>query len=283
MDYQSLQFRKLSNVQPAPVAGGLSVINVPKGPTYYGFGFRYKTAGVNATEAQIKADIKWVRVKINGIALIELTGKHIVDVFNKYYGIAYNNGEMFLPLSRPWMKTPEAADNTAWGTANIDTMTIEVEFAATAVTPTLEAHSIYSIYSRDLGVVVEMREVTFTSAVTGLQEITTLLKTRGDIVALHVDHGGIVSTCDIEVNNQLYTQAQDIPLVQNFTKWFALRSPQTNYLHFEGQMRDMLSDGIPITGTQDFRLKPTLTAAGTIYVVQETLNAPLGAARSKSA
>ena len=283
MDYQSLQFLKAVKIEPAPVAGGLSVISLPVGgPTYYGVAFRYKANGVNATEATMKADIKWVRVKLGEVALIELSGKHLIDVFNKYYGIQSSGmtaGQFYLPLARPWLKNPESVENTAWGTQNVEKLTVEVEFAGTAVTPVLETHLIYSVYKRDLGVVIEAREFVYQSAVAGPQEFENTLKSRGDIVALHVDHGGIVNSCDIEINNQIYTQGQDLSLFQEFVKWFSLRAPQTNYIHFEGQMRGLLSDAIPIMGTSNFRIKPNFTAAGAITFIQETLNVPLGAAR----
>lgn len=277
-DFQSLQTRKMTNIAPAPVANGLSTITVPKGPTYYGFSLRYKVNNVDCTEAQAKADIKWVRVKINSNTVYEVTGKHLVDIMNKYYGLVFTNGQIYLPLARPWYKTPEAVENTAWGTRNVDTMTIEVEFGTPIVSPSLDVFAIFSVYQRDLGTIIQSRELVYTAGVSGTQEIATLPKSNGDIVALHLD-SSLVTACDIEINNQLYVQGQDLPLFQNFTKWFALRQPQTGYVHFDAHLRNLLSDGIPIVGTADFRVKPTFSAAGTAQIVMETLAAPLGAAR----
>ena len=146
-----LSHRKLVAFQPVPAANGLSIINIPTGPTYYAIDLNYKRTGVDATESEFKADVKWVRLKIGNKTCFEVSGKRLVDIFNKYYGIAFANGIAYIPLARPWLKTVEAVENSAWGTANVDTFTLEVEFAASAVSPTMEAHALASVYSRDLG------------------------------------------------------------------------------------------------------------------------------------
>lgn len=282
MDFQSLQMRKLTNVSPAPVQGGMSTVRVPIGPTYYGFALRYKVNGVDCTEAQAKTDIRALRVKINDQTRLEYTGKHLVEIANKYYGLGFTAGQIFIPLARPWYKTAEAVENTAWGTANVENLTIEIDWNTPIVSPTLDIHAFYSIYSRDLGTIIETREVSYNAGTVGQQEITTLPKTNGDIVALHLESANI-TVCDIEVNTQLYTQGQDLSIMQNFTKWFALRTPQTGYVHFDAHLRDLLSDGIPVVNASDFRLKPSVSAAGLIPILVETLNAPFGAARQRAA
>lgn len=275
--FGALLHRKLPTFSPAPVQSGVSVIQIPTGPTYYAIGLRYKVNGTDCTEAQAKADIKWVRIKINGVTRYEVSGKHLVDVMNKYYGVAFNAGQLYIPLARPWYKTPEGVENTAWGTRNLQSLTLEVEFNTPITSPTLEAYALFSLMQRDLGMIVEVHEFTYTAAASGVQEIPTLPRGNGDLIGLHLD-SSLVTSCDLEINQQIFTQGSDISLYQNLVKWYALRQPQTNYTHFDAQIRDLLSDATALINVSDFRVKPTFSGAGTAGIVMETLNTPLGAA-----
>lgn len=271
----SLPFRKLQPFSPAPAASALCTIDIPTGPTYYTLALYFKTVGVEATEAQFKSMVKWIRVKIGNIARIEVSGKHAVEILNKYYGITFANGTCYIPLARPWLKTPEAVENSAWGTRNVDKVTLEVEFDATAATPTMEAHAMSSLYSRDLGVIYEVHENTVSYAASGLQEFMTLPQTSGDLSALHLDSAN-VTACDIEIDRNLYMQVTNLPVYHGMVKWFALRQNQTGYVHFEAQMRDLMAEALPISQAKQISIKPTLSAAGTVVYISETLNAPLG-------
>lgn len=276
-NYGSLLHRKLPTFSPAPVQNGISVIQIPIGPTYYGISLNYKVNGVACTEAQAKADIKWVRLKVNGITRYEVSGKHLVEVMNKYYGAAFTAGEIFIPLARPWYKTPEAVENTVWGTRNLNSLTLEVEFGTPIISPTLEAYSLFSLAERDLGMIVEVHEFQYSAGVAGVQEISTLPRGNGDLIALHLD-SSLITACDMEVNQQIFTSGANLSLYHNLVKWYGLRLPQSNYVHFEGHIRDLLSDGIPLINVSDFRVKPTFSGAGTASIVMETLNTPMGAA-----
>lgn len=275
--FGALYTKKLPTFSPAPVQNGVSVISIPTGPTYYGFHLSYLVNGVAATEAQVKSDIKWVRLKVNGVTRYEVSGKHLIDALNKYYGVGFNAGQIFIPLARPWYKLPEAVENTAWGTRNLQSLNLEVEFNTPIVNPTMEAYATYSLMQRDLGMIVEVHEFQYAAATVGMNEIPTLPRGNGDLVALHLD-SALITACDIEVNQQLWTQGSNLSLFQNFVKWFALRTPQAGYVHFDAQIRDLLSDAQALINVSDFRVKPTVSAAGNIGIVMETLNTPLGAA-----
>lgn len=275
-----LPFRKLPTFGPAPIANGISTIQIPVGPTYYAIGLRYKINGTDCTEAQAKSDLKKIRIYIDGVVRYEVSGKRLIDLLNKYYGISFVNGEIFIPLARPWYKTPEAVENTAWGTRNVSSLSLEVEFGSPINTPTLEAHALFTLNSRDLGIIAEVHEFTYNAGVAGEQEVTTLPQGNGDLLALHFD-SALVTKVDLEINQQAYING-DTGLYSSIQKWFGLRSPQTGYKHIEGQTRNLLSDGIPLVGVSDFRVKPTFSSAGTAIILMETLNTPKGAANSKA-
>lgn len=279
--YGFLPFRKLPTFGPAPVANGISTIEIPIGPTYYAIALNYKVNGVNCTEAQAKADIKFVRLKVNGVTRMECSGKHLVDVINKYYGISWVDGQIFVPLARPWYRTPEAMENTAWGTRNLNSLTLEVEFGSPIVSPTMTADALFSYASRDLGMIVEVHEFTHAISGAGQAEYTSLPKGNGDLVALHAD-GAIITQLDLDINQQTVING-NTAASQSITRWMGERSPQTNYVHVEGQLRNLLSEGVPLIGVSDFRVKPTTSGAGTIYYVMETLNTPLGSANPAAA
>lgn len=278
--FGALNFKKLPTFAPSPVQGGISVIELPRGPTYYGIGLRYKVNGVDCTEAQAKADIRFVRLKVNGVTRFETTGKHLIDIFNRYYGLGFNAGQIFIPLARPWLKVAEAIENTAWGTANLNSFSLEVEFNSPIVNPSLEAYHLSTVYQRDLGMIIEVHESTYSAAQAGMNEISTLPRGNGDLVAIHLD-SSLITACDIEINSQVYTQGTDLALLQNLVKWYSLRSPQSGYTHLDAQIRNILSDSLPLIDVSDFRLKPIFSAGGTATIIMETLSTPLGAAIPK--
>lgn len=273
--FSFLNYRKLANFSPAPIQNGICTLEVPKGPTYYAIALNYAVNGVACTEAQAKADIRAIRLKINGTTRWETNGKRAVDCLNKYYGMGFQNGLIFIPLARPWLRMYEAIENTAWGTKNLDTFTLEVEFNTPIVSPTLTAEAYYSLNSRDLGMIVEVHDYSHPVIGAGQQEYATLPKGNGDLIALHADHGGLVTALDLDIN-QSNVYNGGLAGQQALQRWFSERTPQTNYAHIEGQARNLLSEGIPLMGTSDFRIKPTVTGTGTIWYLAETLNTPLG-------
>lgn len=271
-----LQYRKLPDFNPV-AAGARASILIPRGPTYEDITLRYAESGTAANEATMKAGIEEVVLKVNGIERFSMTGKHLVDI-NKFYGLGYNAGELVIPLARPWMKTKEAIDNLAWGTRNMDSFMLEVKLASGATAPTLSADAWVIPESRDLGAIIEVHEISAASSTTGKFEISTLPKGNGDMVAIHLDNANITA---------LEAKINGVPFIDNDTDLDAYhnsltrrsdgkRTAQTGYVHVDAQHRNRLGDTWPLAQVEQFNINPSLSSAGAVGIIMETLNAPLG-------
>lgn len=270
---------KLPDFNPV-AAGAIASTQIPRGFTYQDITLLYSANGSKADEATLKADIERVSLKINGVVRWEMTGKHLVDL-NKYYGLTQNNGELVIPLSRPWMKTEQGVDNLAWGTANVNSFQLEVKIASGATTPVLSANAEVLPYSTDLGYIVEVHEFSFASSVAGKYEISTLPKGNGDLVAIHLDNPNITALQGKLNNVEFIAQDSDLRSYHNSIVRLSdgKRVPQAGYAHIDSQKRNRVSDIIPLARLQEFLVAPTLSAAGAVGVVMETLNTPLGLPR----
>lgn len=264
--------RKLPSFN-AVAPNSTATVNAPTGPTYQAITLLYKRAGVAATEAQVKSDLKRIRIKINGVTRFDVSGKHVIDVLNKYYGIAFTNGLLTIPLSRPWHKTMEGEDNLAWGTKNVQTLGIEVDIDGAAVSPTLVGEAFILPYERDLGSIIQVHEMPFSTSVAGMFEISTLPKGNGDLASLHFD-SALVTAAEVFLN-QVPASEGDESINRSLLTWVGERTPQANYVHIDPLLKNRVSDVWPLAGVQDFRAKLTMSGAGAVDIIMETLNAPL--------
>ncbi len=254
-----------------------SSVLIPRGPTYRSVVLKYGTNTVGgANETNFKAEIKKIRLKINGVTRFEVSGKYAIDIMNKYYGIAFNDGFVVIPLMRPWLRTIEGEENLGWGTSNVDTFELQVDVHENADAPTLEAHAWVTPEQRPLGTIVEVHELIYSTAVSGQFEISSLPKGNGDLVALHFDNSDITKL-EAFINQVAFIDG-DIDILQDGYQWTGLRSPQTDYRHLDPCFNNRIADVWPLARVEDFRIKLTLAQAGSVPIIMETLNTPLGVA-----
>lgn len=274
MGAESLNFQRRLPSFSVVSPGSTAAILIPRGPSYQCLVLRYKRNNVDATEAQVKSDLKQIRLKINGVTRFEVSGKHLVDCLNKYYGIAFTAGQIVIPLTRPWHKNIGSEDVLGWGTKNMDTFGLEVDIDAAAVTPSLTADALVNPVMRDLGAIVEVHELTYSTAVAGIFEIPNLPRGNGDLVALHLDSANITSA--EAYMNQIPAIEGDADITRTIQTWMTERTPQTGYRHMDALIRNRVGDAWPLRGVEDFRLKLGMSAAGSVGITMETINAPLG-------
>lgn len=235
----------------------------------------YAESGTPANEATMKASIKRVQMKINGITRFSVSGKYIIDILNKYYGISFTAGQLIIPLARPWLKTMAAEENVGWGMRNVSTFEIQVELDAGATNPTLSGDAFVTVDAngRDLGSIIEVHEVNFASATSGKFEIPSLPKGNGDLVALHMDNANITHVEAI-IDRVPFIEG-DLGNLQKLYEWTAERTKQAGYVHIDALVLNRLGDIWPISKANSFNVNPTLSAAGSVPIIMETLNTPL--------
>jgi hypothetical protein len=265
----------------AVAAGSTASVIVPRGPTYRNFVLKYGTATAGGpTEANMKAEIDMVRVKINSIVRFELSGTHLLDLMHHYYGRTVAAGLMVIPFARPWHRTIPGEENLALGTRNIDTLEVEVDINSGATTPTLELQAQVDPVLRDLGQIVEVHKTTLQPAATGVYEWSQIPRSQGDLLAMHLDESSAAVITAIEVwMNSVGFSDGDLDVIDWLQKnepHGIVRAPVANYRHIDTAILNRVDDRWPLRAIEDFRLKVTLSTAGAIPVIMETLNAPLG-------
>ena len=252
-------------------AGNTTTFQVPLGPTYRDFNLRPKIAGVDATEAQMRAQMTQVRCKINGIQRWGGNGGRLIDLY-EYYGFTLASGVFPMLFSRPNARTIVAEENSCLGTGNVDSLTIEVDLDAAATIDSIDLDAVYTPEKRDLGPLIEVHENTFTAGAAGTFEISTLPRSRGDLVGMHL-FSSLITAFELEVDAVTYFDGDLTTLNNVLTR--TGRAPVTNVVHYEPAYLDRYDDGIPLRGVQDFRQKLTMSGAGSVPIMMETLNVPI--------
>lgn len=265
---------KLALPSMAPVAAGKRAsVQLPKGPTYHAIILKHTDDGSAANEATTKANLTNIRLKINGTVRWELSATRVIDLLNKYYGYAFKDGYLYIPLARQYFDSPSETDFLAWGTKNVRTIQLEVDIDGDATDPTLDAEAVVVPVERDLGGIVECFENAQSTATTGNMEISDLPRI-GQLLGLHIGNTDMDS---LEVKlNQVDVANGDLNALQHLYEWEGERDPQnTSYYHFEPCYKNRLANALPIRSAQDFRLKLNVTTAGSFPVITEQLTNPL--------
>lgn len=254
-------------------ANANSALIAPKGPTYRAFILKYSEGGVDADEATLKAAISRIQLKVNGTSRFDVSGKHAIDNLQKYYGIAHRDGQIVIPLTRPWLKTIEGEENLGWGTKNVDTLELNVAIAAGRVAPEMEAIAFITPEERDLGAIVQVHEFSYAAATSGEFEISSLPKGNGELVALHLENANITAI-EASVNGVKFVDA-DLGTYRDLLRWTGERVPVTGYEHIDAMALNRIGGVWPIIRANDFRIKANLSSAGQVPIVMETLATPL--------
>jgi hypothetical protein len=255
-------------------AGSMATLMAPKGWTYRGIILKYSAGGSAANEATMKADISKVRLKVNGNTRYEASATQLIDIQTKYYGNAVVDGMLFVPLSRTFLKTMEAQDNTAWGTRNVDTFAIEVDIDSGATSPVLVAHAEVDPVANDLGVIVEGHTYTYNASGAVTMEVADLPKSNGQLVGLHIQTS-IVTEANLTVNGVEFLNTDIDVMHAALKRRPANRSPVSNWVHIDPLALNRVADAWPMM-VEDFRLKLKTSGSGAVPIFVETLSAPLG-------
>lgn len=255
-------------------AGQTATLTLPLGPTYRGLVLKYEAGGVNAAEADMKADIKRVALKVNGTERYVATAKQLIDIQTKFYGNSVVAGMLFFPFTRDWLATIAGQDNLALGTNNVASLQLEVDIASGATTPKLTAFADVEDVPRDFGAMVEGHTYNYYAAGAQVFEISDLPKSLGDIVGLHIN-SAYIDGVELTINNRKVFDA-DLDVYKAVLKRKpSERVPQADWFHMDPLKLNRMGDVLPMR-VQDFRLKVTTSQATELPVFVETLNAPLG-------
>jgi len=125
------------------VQGNTATLEMPTGMYMYNrFFISYQKAGVNATSAEVFADILQVRVLVDGEAVHKYTPEQIRTVDNWHNRRNYDH-HVVCSFTRPELRSFDASRILGLGTGNVKNLTVEVDLAPDVlnVAPTLKLYA----------------------------------------------------------------------------------------------------------------------------------------------
>lgn len=258
-------FKKMPSFNAVAVSQ-TAIANLPIGLSYHQLNIRYKRGATDATQAIFTADFTEMRLIVDGDVKWRVTGAELLAL-NGYYGLydgGFTDGVLVMPFSRPWHRTSQSEDFTKYGTADVQTMTLEIDLSATAVAPNLSLYAVQGP-NEPLGPHVCLRKFAYNAAATGVREIPDLPRGPYSVLAIHPVTANI-SDVEVEANQRLVFQA-DKPLAESYYEQ-TQRVWQTGYWHIDFAATDRLTDALPLS-LEDFRLKLNISVAGSFPILME--------------
>lgn len=237
------------------------VFNIPLGPTIYKIMLHCKTsAGGNVAVSVLETDINTYRVKVNGDSFIEVTPEFL-NKFKPYYGDSYGAstvaGIQTLPLAMEHLFHPAAVLQTAWGTANLDGLTVEIDFGTLTATTGLSGGTIdVWVYMEDvsapLGLHRKIRKVTKSAGNTGEFEVMDLpLDGVLRYQAIHIENAN-VSSYRVKLGSQQIIDAVPV-VVDQEAQESAKRNPQSGFRVLDFNLSNEIFGGVPILANPEGR------------------------------
>lgn len=252
-------FKRMPSFQ-AVAAGQTAICNLPLGMSYHQLLLRYQAnegAGVvDATEAVMADDITEIRIIVDGDTKVQMSGVEAIALA-KFYGQTVMAGTLPIFFSRPWLRSIEAEDEIAFGTADLQTFNIEVDIKAGTTSPSLSAYAVQGP-NMPLGRYIAIRRFGQTYAgAAGDFEISDLPRGPYGLLAIHFNTPNI-ERVEVETNQVKVFEA-DRSLAETYyaqTK----RVWQSGYWHVDLTPTNRLRDNLPLV-LSDFRVRLAMTGA----------------------
>lgn len=261
----TVRMPSLANV----VKGGTATLNCPPGRTYEKLTLKY--SGVT------RAQLKTLRILIDGKPIQEFGDGDELAALNKYYGRHDEDGYLTFWFIRPEMSTLEHRRVTGLGTGKdgqgvVQTLQMEIDIDSAASNPVITASAVQSD-PKPLGMIVKHKRFTYSAATSGPYEIDNIPRGPRLLAAHFVKADNDVSRLEVEQNSRKIFEG-DKGLAQYLQKE-AGRVPQTNYLSvdwtLEGDIYQSIITG-ERAGIQDQRFRATLDTPGSVTVLVEYLD-----------
>lgn len=264
MAKKNIKLPSISRVVP----GSTAVLEIPIKPTYHKIMFTL------AGTALAVAHIGKIRVLANGKEVQTFANAQRLFDLNAYYGRSADTVNQFMIHF-----TDNAYDQLAYkrapafGTADLQTFTIEIELAAGAPADiTMKAQAFIDTVPQKLGVYTQIREYGISSSVTGVVENDKLPKSGDVYKGIHLFKSDI-SNVELLVDGVQVIDATK-PILERAQKnvYPVPRVPQTGKAtHIDFLLEADSGDLLNTSGVSDLRLKMTFDTVGLASIVTETL------------
>lgn len=256
--------RRKINLPPfTPVtAGNPTSLNLPVGGNTYER-IRIKYTGVTLAQMQN------IEVRLNGDPIQEFTDGQNLDDLNDFYGRPATAGYLDIWCIRPELTNIGQRRLTAWGTTNVDTLSIHMDIDAGAAAPVLSADAMIAD-PRDMDVITKIKQFPVNSGAAAQVEVSEL--PRGPrIMAAHFFKSDI-SSLSVWLDGRAYyeeTLKADGEALQVANGRVPITARAT-HVDFMGD--DDIGNALITNNARDMRFKPTYGSAGNCNIMVEYLD-----------
>jgi len=247
-------------------AGQTATVKIPLGPTYNAFYLELRS-GAGATPlstANIDAGISEIRLIVDGDVKIQGSAAY----FRRralFYGVPAVTGCLPIMLSSPWARTRAGEDSTSYGTAGgtVATFTLEVDFTATLVTPTMQVFSRQSD-PKPFGTHLRIQRYADNFGFIAEHEIAGI-PALGPYRLLGMDiDSDTVGNVEVLSNN--VRQYISTPMIREQQLLISARVPQAGYTHLDFAGEQRMDETMPLA-LSDFRVKVDFTTAPNAFSI----------------
>lgn len=260
---------------PTPLGigpGQTASCQLPLGLTYERLYIRLDDASGPVVISKFADFIDEIRLMVNGDARITITAADLVKL-NRYYDQDMVAGCLPLFLSRPWMRTPDGEDQTAYGTAlGISSFSLEMDLKTGVTIKSLDVYAMQSP-GRPFGPHLRIQRYVHNQGVVGEAEIADIIRGNYALGALHFTTDDI-GDVELHVDNRKVLDMDSTVRAAHNT--LAGRTQQPGMTHVDMMPENRLALSMPMA-VQDFRLKADFTATGNVSIYAESIQGGIAA------
>ncbi len=230
-------------------AGGRALARIPVGSTYLESLLNCTVDDAAATRAQIESDIEYVRILVNAKEKWHLTGTQLVALAEFWRtGSVGDRGIIPFFYRRSWMQLLDNQQGPQYGTADVDSMAMEVKLAAGADINGLKL-SHRQIGPSNLGTHQTLLSENRPYAAIGTQQIFDLPRDpRTRLQGIHIQTDPTkVSRIVLKADNFTEVDTTVEELAEFYRLETSPRTPQVGFVHLDFTARNLYGDSIKMT------------------------------------
>lgn len=262
----SLKYRIAHESKPL-TSSTSATLQIPAYGKIHALALNFTTgAGAAVTEAAIRSEIANIRLTINGVDHVNCTPAQILDLYEhlsvNVASPAAVAGAVELNVGRLIYTDPATRDLFGFGTANVESIQIEVRAGTLSTIANVQAHSERSTAKENLGVRCRYLNYVRNFNATGDDTFDTLPRDpEASYLTLMVSNGasGTITNGQVKVDNVTIKDPapQAVNNLFNSNNRYAAVAGYYHYDFIDGSVNSRL----PMLGVNDFRITSTFSVA----------------------
>lgn len=267
-----LQIVKFADLD-TPAASATRTGKLPVSHLYHGILLKFSASGTAATVAQLKAQVAEIVVKVDSKEILRATPTFLYDL-QLYQGTAINvvnkNGIIPIWFQNPVMDDPLGKLVTGLGTANLQSLTVEVEFTGTITNVAkCEIYGVVSPYNRDLTQFLRISRRSFTQGSTGEMTINDLdVNELAGLLDMHIGIGSNPGVfADVRLTRDNYDLVADVPpdVMDCILETYGRQSIVASYYHIDFAPYGLLGEFVDLRSARALKLVIDWSTAPTAF------------------